>query len=174
MFVMLKHSCSTRHSQNHRILLMTISVSILHTEHNLPQKSEYVGAAQERKFFKQCTSMISITYCFAYFTLQVQLRLPRWVTAKAHDSIVTFAFDSPAGFTMSCASWWLMPGHFRLWPPSWSDWHTWPQSLVGFDLMPDKMNLDSQAAILWISKEWSYYHVCTRWAAQKKKHANSS
>ena len=26
-----------------------------------------------------------------------------------------------------------MPGHFRLLHPSWTDWHTWPQSHAGID-----------------------------------------
>ena len=34
-------------------------------------------------------------------------------------------------------------GHFRLWPPSWTDWHIWPRSHHdGIDPMPNKMNLD--------------------------------
>ena len=50
------------------------------------------------------------------------------------------------------------PGHFRLWPPSWTDWHTWLPSHAGID----------QAALLWISKVRSYDHVYSRWSAKKK------
>ena len=35
-----------------------------------------------------------------------------------------------------------MPGHFKLSPPSWTGWHTWPRSHASIDPMPDKMNLD--------------------------------
>jgi len=79
------------------------------------------------------------------------------------------SFFSPAGFTMSRGYWSRMLGHFRLWPPSWTDWHTWPRSHAGIDPMPRKMNLDHpcQAALLWISKVRGYDRVCSRCSAKK-------
>ena len=46
---------------------------------------------------------------------------------------------SPADFTMSRGNWSSMPGHFRLRPPSWTDWHTWLRSHAGIDPMIDKI-----------------------------------
>ena len=43
----------------------------------------------------------------------------------------------------SCGIWSWMPGNFRLSQPSWTDWHTWPQSHAGIDLTPDKMNFEN-------------------------------
>ena len=37
-------------------------------------------------------------------------------------------FFSPTGLTMFRGHWSRMPGHLRLWPPSWTDWHIWPRS----------------------------------------------
>ena len=48
---------------------------------------------------------------------------------------------------MSRGYWSQMLGRFSVWPPSWTDWHTWPRSHAGIDPMPDKMNLDSSCFI---------------------------
>lgn len=36
--------------------------------------------------------------------------------------------------------WSRIPGHFRLSPPSWRAWHTWPRSHAGTNPMRDEMN----------------------------------
>ena len=36
---------------------------------------------------------------------------------------------SRACFTMSRGYWSRMPGHFKLWLPSWTDWHTWVENM---------------------------------------------
>ena len=59
---------------------------------------------------------------------------------RSTERILFTSFFSPAGFTMSRGYWSRMVGHFRLKPPSWTDWHTWPQCHAGIDPMPDKMN----------------------------------
>jgi len=80
---------------------------------------------------------------------------------------------SPAGFTISRGYWTGMPGHFMLWPPSWTDWHTWPRCHVGIDPMPDKMNLDYLKPLYF---EFQKYKVITMSVAggQSKRHANPS
>ena len=46
--------------------------------------------------------------------------------------ILFTSFFSPAGCSMS--RWYSrMLGHFRPWPPSWTDWHTWLRSHAGID-----------------------------------------
>ena len=50
---------------------------------------------------------------------------------------------SPAGFIISGWYWSRRLGHFRLWPPSWTDWHTWPQFHDGIDPMQDTINLEN-------------------------------
>ena len=51
----------------------------------------------------------------------------------------------------------------------------YPPPHCGIDPMLDKINLDSKAALLWISKVRGYDHVCSGWSAQRrKKHTNLS
>ena len=64
-----------------------------------------------------------------------------WLENVACLSSLVFIF-SPAGFMMCRGYWSRMVGHFRLSPPSWTDWHTWPRSRAGINPTPDKMNLD--------------------------------
>ena len=86
-----------------------------------------------------------------------------WSFLRSTERILITLFFSPADFTMSRGYWSRMPDHFRLWPPSWTDWHTWPRSHACLDPMPDKMNF------IWISKVRVYDHVCSKWSAKKKK-----
>ena len=67
-----------------------------------------------------------------------------FVGGGSTERILFASFFSPAGFTISRGYWSRMLGHFRLWPPSWTDWHSSPRCLVGnrIDPMPDKMNID--------------------------------
>ena len=50
-----------------------------------------------------------------------------------------------------------MPGHFRLWPPSYTDWHTWSRSHAGNNPIPDKMNIDHLKLLC----EFKKYEVVT-------------
>ena len=84
------------------------------------------------------------------------------------------SFFSPAGFTISRGYWTGMPGHFRLWPPSWTDWHTFLTSMSCWYRSYATQNEFrlSQAALFWISK----IKVITMSVAggQPKRHANPS
>ena len=54
------------------------------------------------------------------------------------------------GFTMSRGYSSRMPGHFRLWLPSWTDWHIWPRSHAGIDPMPqDEFIVNFKGTRLW-------------------------
>ena len=69
--------------------------------------------------------------------------------------------------------WSRMPGHFRMWPPSWTDWHTWPRSHAVINPMPDNMNLDY---LKLFCCKFQKYEVMTISVVggQQKKHANRS
>ena len=73
----------------------------------------------------------------ARFFLKSTLRyIPGW------QELIYVVF-SPAGFMMSHGYWSRnLPGHFKLWPPSWTDWHTRPWSFACSDPIPGKMNWD--------------------------------
>ena len=51
-----------------------------------------------------------------------------------------------------------MLGHFKLWPSSWTDGHTWPRSHAGIDPMRDKMNSDN---LMLLYCEFQKYEVMT-------------
>ena len=68
----------------------------------------------------------------------------------------------------------LMHGHFRLWPPSWTDWVTHLASISFWyrsDDLQDEIRV-SQAALLRVFKSFRWNHVCSSWLA--KRHANLS
>ena len=92
---------------------------------------------------------------------------------RSTERIRVTSFFSPAGFTMSRRYWSRMLDHFRLWPPSWTDWHTWSWSHAGIDPLPDKINLD-HLKLLYC--EFQKYEVMTMSVVggQPKKHANPS
>ena len=80
-------------------------------------------------------------------------------------------------FRFSRGYWLRIPGHFRLWPPSWTDWHTWPRSHPSIDPMPDKMNSDYLKLFY---REFQKYEVMTMSVTvvggqpKKKKNPNPS
>ena len=51
-----------------------------------------------------------------------------------------------------------MLGHFRLWPPSQTDWQTQPRSHAGIDPIPDKMNSNY---LMLLYCEFQKYEVMT-------------
>ena len=61
---------------------------------------------------------------------------------RSTECIVFTSLFIAARFAMSRGYWSRMLGHFRLWPPSWTDWHTWLRSHAGIDPMPNTMNLN--------------------------------
>ena len=81
---------------------------------------------------------------------------------------------SQAGLTMFRGYLWLMQGHCRLWPPSWSDWltdwHTWPRFHPVIDPMPYKMKLEYLKLLYYrFFRSFRCNHVCSRWSAKKTR-----
>ena len=64
-------------------------------------------------------------------------------------------------------------GHFRLSPPSWTDWQTWPRSHAGVKPMQDRMNL---GYLKLLYREFQKYEVMALSvvSGQPKRHANPS
>jgi len=85
---------------------------------------------------------------------------------RSIERILCTSFFSPLGFTMSRGYWLRMPGHFRLWPPSWTDWHTCPRSHGDIEPIPDEMNF---GCLKLLYCEFQKYVV-----TQPKKHTTPS
>lgn len=66
-----------------------------------------------------------------------------------------------------------MLGHFRLWPPSRTDCHTWPKSHASIDPMPGEMKSDS-VKLLYCAFQQHEVMTMSVVRGQPKKHTSLS
>ena len=117
------------HVLEHRELVKSKLSEIFFQSHNLTTKKHQEIIWLMRKVYQ------------FFFSFQYHILLS-FALLRSLEGILFTSFLQSRGFSISRGYWSWMPDYVRIWPPSWTDWHTWPWSHDGIDPMPDKMNLD--------------------------------